>query len=376
MKILSLIRSLLIVLIIVYPTKIYAGWNPFIIHYVTNQYGEGAHTWELKIHNGGWLYVANESGLFQFDGSTWVRNILPNHSPVRSVCIDSLSQRIYTGGINQIGYFKPDGFGKLKYTSLFGEEYLGMNLMNNVWKIDQVGSVIYFRGDLGVLRYSEQLSFHNIIEAPAKITASTVVGGSLYIGCEKGVYVLVDNEFHRLHGTADFKGHLIRSISSSKAGTLILTSDGLYIYDGVSVKLYIPELNKYLIRNDAFCMAIRDNLIAIGTINRGVLVCKLGPIHKSRLSSLQNNDIPRTSSQMIFSPHISAKFINEKNGLQNNTVLSLCFDEEGMLWAGLDRGVDFILLSSSLTNLYTFPESYGTGYSSVKYKGENVFWNE
>ncbi len=357
MKSFSVLKSLFIFFLFI-SVDVYADWNPFIIHYDTHQYGEGTHTWGLKSAVGGWIYAANEGGLFQYDGSTWVRKELPNHSPLRSVCLDSLNRRVYVGAINQIGYFQPDGFGQLKYTMLFDVTSPGMGVLNNIWDIHQVGSVFYFRGDRGVMRYSEERSLNEMIEAPAKITASAIVSGFLYIGCQKGIYILIDNQFHKLHGTEGFKGHLIRSIVSSKEGTLILTSDQLFVYDGVSVKPFKSHLTKKVIHGDAFCMAVHDNTLAVGTINRGVIICQLASKQTSKANLSQQSSI---------------RFINERKGLQNNTVLSLCFDQQGMLWAGLDRGIDRILLSSPLTNLYTFPDSYGTGYTSVKYHGTMYF---
>lgn len=59
------------------------------------------------------------------------------------------------------------------------------------------------------------------------------------------------------------------------------------------------------------------------------------------------------------------KYFNENNGLRNNTVLSVSFDTTGNLWAGLDSGIDYVCLSSPFTNLYSYPYSYGTGYTAA-----------
>lgn len=62
---------------------------------------------------------------------------------------------------------------------------------------------------------------------------------------------------------------------------------------------------------------------------------------------------------------MQVKYFNENNGLQNNTVLSLGFDSRENLWAGLDNGIDYICLNSPLSNLYSYPCSYGAGYSAI-----------
>lgn len=66
---------------------------------------------------------------------------------------------------------------------------------------------------------------------------------------------------------------------------------------------------------------------------------------------------------------MDVKYFNENNGLRNNTVLSVAFDGQGNLWAGLDSGIDHVCLSSPFTNLYSYPYSYGTGYAAAVENG-------
>lgn len=55
------------------------------------------------------------------------------------------------------------------------------------------------------------------------------------------------------------------------------------------------------------------------------------------------------------------KYFNENNGLQN----SVAFDAGNNLWAGLDSGIDYVCLNTSLTDLYSYPYSCGTGYAAM-----------
>ena len=99
-------------------------------------------------------------------------------------------------------------------------------------------------------------------------------------------------------------------------------------------------------KNEVFCIASDDNLIALGTIHKGILLID-------------------TDTKLV-------KYFNENNGLRNNTVLSLAFDYSGNLWAGLDNGINYLCINSPFTNLYSYPHSFGTGYTAaVK---ENVIY--
>lgn len=58
------------------------------------------------------------------------------------------------------------------------------------------------------------------------------------------------------------------------------------------------------------------------------------------------------------------------NGLQNNTVLSACFDRSGDLWLGLDSGIDCVRLGSPIFRLFGNPGKFGTGYAAERFEGE------
>ena len=61
----------------------------------------------------------------------------------------------------------------------------------------------------------------------------------------------------------------------------------------------------------------------------------------------------------------NARYINNLNGLQNNTALTMEFDRSGSLWLGLDCGIDRIFLDSPIENLYGSINSKGAGYCSL-----------
>ena len=96
--------------------------------------------------------------------------------------------------------------------------------------------------------------------------------------------------------------------------------DGLFLLDEngkASPWNLNPQLNQLLkeaqINNG---IQIDEDTFAFGTIKNGIfIVDKTGKI-------LQH--------------------IHKRNGLQNNTVLSMVLDRQGNIWAGLDNGIDRI----------------------------------
>ena len=79
-------------------------------------------------------------------------------------------------------------------------------------------------------------------------------------------------------------------------------------------------------------------MLSLGTITRGILLLDIG----------------------------TGKYesIDREKGLQNNSVLSLHFDREKNLWAGLDKGIDYINLHSPSEELYGPGNDIGSGYAA------------
>ena len=80
--------------------------TPFIKNYNKADYNAGQQNW--KIHQGpdGRLYFANNEGILEFDGLNWTLHRLPKRIIARSLFV-SEDGRIYAGGFNEFGYFKP-----------------------------------------------------------------------------------------------------------------------------------------------------------------------------------------------------------------------------------------------------------------------------
>ena len=316
---------------------VYADWNSFIINYNKNLYGKGSQTWQIASYDANWVYFANKNGMLQFDGSSWNVFALHNHSDVRSVLPSTSQKCIYVGGINEFGYFKPGKGGKLVYVCMSDSIPDSNRFIGNVWRIHENDNILYIQGDGKILKYLN--GKYTAIDAAAKIECSAMVNGVLYIGTDYGVYVLVGNTFFPLQGAESLMSKRIRGIIPHGKGVIVVTAyDGLFYCDGGVTRPFLTGAENFLRDNEVFCVASSGNQIALGTVHKGIIL-----VNKQTLVT---------------------KYFNENNGLQNNTVLSMAFDRSHNLWAGLDSGIDYICLNSSLTNLYTYPYSFGTGYAA------------
>ncbi len=318
--------------------NIFAEWSNFIINYDKNLYGKGSQTWKIASYNDNWVYFANKNGMLQYDGNEWSRFIMNNLSDVRSVLPSQSQKRIFVGGINEFGYFSAGMDGQLIYTCMSDSLEEAERSIGNIWSIYENDNIMYMLGDSRVLKYLN--NNYTTIDTGRKIDCSGLINGILYIGTDNGVFMLIGNTFFPLQDGEVLQDKRIRGIIPHEDGILIVTAyNGLFFNDGKETVPYETSVDNFLMENEVFCVASSGNKIALGTVHKGIVL--IGRYSKT------------------------VKYFNENNGLQNNTVLSLSFDPQDNLWAGLDSGIDYVCLSSSLTTLYTYPHSFGTGYSAL-----------
>ncbi len=332
-------KFLAFILLLLLPIgMIHAEWNSYIINFDKKLFGKGTQTWQIVPYDATWTFFANKNGLLQYNGNVWEKFTLHNGTDVRSVYSSAQSQRIYAGGINEFGYFEPGQSGQMIYHCMSDSIPVADRYFGNVWGIHEIDNILYFQGDGFVVKYLNDT--YTFIPTECKIDYSNVINGTLYLGTEDGVKVLVGNTFFPLFGADELSDKRIKGIMPYNGGIMIATAyDGLYFYQNQAITPFITGAEEFLHNNEVFCMDIFEDKIALGTIHKGIL-----------LYDIQSD---------------KSRYFNEYTGLQNNTVLSLSFDNMGNLWAGLDSGIAYVCISSAFSNLYTYPYSYGKGYAAV-----------
>ncbi|MDO9155848.1 MAG: hypothetical protein Q7U17_03180, partial [Sediminibacterium sp.] len=125
---------------------------PEIINYSKNQYNAGAQNWDIRQDKQGVIYLANNEGLLTFDGKSWQLYPLPNKTIVRSVLIGD-DGKIYVGGQDELGYFLPNRWGKLVFTSLINAIPSSNRNFGDVWDIVLFKNGVYFRTSNTIFRF-------------------------------------------------------------------------------------------------------------------------------------------------------------------------------------------------------------------------------
>lgn len=317
-----------------------ADWTNFITNYTRNDYKGGSQNWKVIQADNHWMYFGNKMGVLEFNGEDWKLYALKNRSDVRCVFKSKDKERIYLGGVNELGYMEANASGELKYHTISEGVLSGGISYGNVWGIYECDNIIYFCADHLILKYID--SSLTPVYCPEKIDCSNLVNNTLYVGTTSGIYALAGESFYKVSGSNVLNNKKIRVITPFRDQILIATAfNGLFIFDGNSIYPFQTDADQFLKRNEIFSLDINENNIAIGTVLKGVVLTDLG-------------------GKVV-------EYMNESHGLQNNTILSTLFDNDNNLWLGLDNGIAHVALNHPVTNLYSAPNFYGAGYTMAMF---------
>lgn len=316
---------------------------PNIRNFKKEIYKAGTQNWCIDQSSKGIVYFANNDGLLEFDGINWRVYPLPNGSHVRVVAVDD-QDRIWVGGTNEIGYFSSGKNGLLEFHSITSLVPAEFKEFDEVWKIHITKNGLFFQSFKGLFYYDYNKV--KLIENIGDYHFSFYVNQRLFIQDNKlGLLELRGRNLYKIEGSVIFtNGVEVWGMTPLNEKDILISTqqNGLYIYDGYSIKKYNSNLNEVLIKNQIFSVQRIHDRIIWGTIQDGIYISDL----KGRI----------------------ILHLNKYKGLQNNTVLYLYLDKNLQLWAGLDNGIDFIELNSPFSYYSDIVKVNGAGYNSLLYR--------
>ena len=318
---------------------------PKIIHFTNQDYRAQNQNWDIAQGNDLQLFVANSSGLLQFDGARWKLHTTPSGQIIRAVECDS-SGRVFVGGFQTIGYWETSDDGLFAYHSLL-EMIEGDGLGNEeIWHILVLKDEVLFQSFSTIYVYDYQSV--SIVHPPGNIMFSRSVNGEIIVPViGAGLFKYrEDGSFTKIADNEDFNTILVSDIlpygqnemlvCTQSTGVVKLANGKLSPWDApINKELTTNQLNKGL--------RLKDGNYVFGTIIGGIYLT-------------DNKGNPLTA-------------ISQENGLQNNTVLSLFQDRAGQLWTGLDNGIDQIILDSPLKFFQDKTGDIGTVYAAAIFGG-------
>ncbi len=320
-----------------------------IRNYHRSSFGGGTQTWDITQDAPGRLLMANNDGVFAFDGNHWQQYPLPKKTVVRSVYVSTADGRIYAGGQGELGYFEATDSGILAFHSLSHLIPERFQYFEDVWDIVPFQDKLFFRTNKLLMCLSNGKM--EVVDSEAPMSFLGIANDELFLQKGNGtLYHLVNSAFEPVSYFFEENQMLITAMLPQTAGsTLVFTlKNGVYVLTGKQVRAWQSGFDEIFQNNRIYTACkLRDGRIAVGTTLSGLYII-------DSLNRIEHH-------------------LFKDNGLQNNTVLSLFSDHQGNLWAGLDNGISWVHVQSAFSRIFADGTQEGTGYAAAAFGNKLYF---
>ena len=314
---------------------------PPINIFTTDDYGAENQNWAISQSENGFLYVANNLGLLEFNGASWQLYQTPNKTIMRSV--RAHEGKIFTGFYMDFGFWKKNKQGILEYFSVVKDNNVKMIEDEQIWKIIEIEGWLLFKSLQRIYLYNIASKEIKIINGENRIHTLSKVNDVIYFQEDKkGVFKIENGTPTLISDAPVFKENIIVDFFEKENALLVLTQKkGFYLLNDKKVTKW--KLPSSILENKTIYSAIKlkNNTFLLGSISNGVI-------------NLNQNG--------------SVKYqVNKSSGLSNNTILSAYEDKNNNIWLGLDNGINCINNASVFKKGNEKSDYLGTIYTSIVY---------
>jgi DNA-binding CsgD family transcriptional regulator len=313
---------------------------PLIKNFSTADYGGGIQNWQIAQDSRGMLYIANNFGLLEYDGTYWRNWGAPKGTKLRCLTITP-DDKIYVGSQGDFGYFVPTASGNLQYTSLADSLPDDKRNFDETWRVYQDRNKVFFCTFRHIFVFQDD-KLQTVLNPEAPLEPSFYVNHHLYVLIKgKGLMQYKDGRLELLPDTEALANTSISSIVPFNQQQVLITTfrDGIYRYNGHQLERWqtptSPLLEQAII-NDA--LLLKNGHFAFGTQSEGLIIT-------DQQGQLQQQ-------------------LTKERGFANRTVLSLYQDNGDNLWVGMNNGISFVELSAPFRLLNEQAGLPGTGYAA------------
>lgn len=317
---------------------------PLSVHFSPWDYHGGIQNWDISQDQRGFLYVANNLGLLEYDGAQWRKYGIENNTRLRSVFADS-DGKIYVGGQNQFGYFQADSAGRFIFKSLYELLPEPQKNLEDVWKIVKYDDQIFFCSFRGIAIYDGNRL--KLLANEPNVGIAFQAGNSLYAtGLNTGLAIWNEKKFIPMSGSELLSQYEITNIIPYSNSILIFLKNGkIYQQNERELKEWSPNIRKYLTNELVNSVIVLKNKnLVIGTQNDGLFI--LSPKGRVLLH------------------------LTKGKGLTDRTVHTLFEDTFSNLWVGLNNGITMVEVSSPFSLINEQSGLRGTGYSVATHQNK------
>jgi len=333
------IKLYALVLALLLPCVVALGQNdkeiayPIMRVYADKEYKSSKRNYAIASDSRGLIYIGNENGILEFDGTRWRNITVPASAVVRALQADK-NGRIYVGLDGGFGYLAPDSVGQLRYQSL--SDSLASETLGSFLNVFTSADATYFVSLNRVLIYKNGKLDEPVLPNILLRNPAFFVNGKLYLTlAEKGLSTLDGNSFKKVFGEASnaLINEGIIAVLPLEGNKLLIARkfDGLMIWDGKELRQFTTQVDNYL----------KENLISGGLIL---------PDGKIGIATLRGGLVILEPNGTLF------KLFNKESGLPDNTINAVHVDHQQGLWLATDNG---LVRVSIFSPVYLFSDRSG-----------------
>ncbi|RDY61144.1 LuxR family transcriptional regulator [Flagellimonas nanhaiensis] len=304
---------------------------PPIQNFTPTDYNSESQNWAISQTPDKIIYVANNTGLLEFDGSRWTLHPSPNESIIRSVKV--VDNRIYTGCYMEFGFWEKGNLGVLTYHSLSDSIKEDLLKDEEFWGILDMGQWMVFQSHNRIYTYNITDGTINNINSDVFVPKVFKIGRTVFFQkMGQGIFQIRNGEEFLVYDDEMVRNDEIINIFEKEQEILILTrNNGFFRTNNGSIEKWDTGVDSLLSEISLYsALELKNGNYALGTISHGLIL-------------MDNNGSLLTT-------------LDQGSELQNNTVLSLFEDIDNNIWLGLDVGISYVNVGSPF---HVYPDSGG-----------------
>lgn len=317
--------------------------------FTRNKYNAGTQNWAVVADDKNRLYIANNEGLLIYNGTDWQLYPVPNKTILRSLAFGP-GGKLYAGAQDELGYFAPDGVGRLRFTSLkplLPQQYQSFP---DVWQLVEADGQVFFRTDARIFRLAgEKMSVYPATEAWLSMHR---YGRQVLAHAKgKGLLLFKEDQWQTFIAEQSLPpGFFITGIIPFGKDTSLVSTirNGLYLLTkDVLTPFTIRTASINTTQHFTSLTLLNDGSFMAGTYFNGIY-------HISRQGDVLDN-------------------FSTRNGMPNNTIRCLYADGYSNAWAGLDNGLALISYNNAIKQINPAAFNNGAGYDVKAFNGDLYF---
>jgi signal transduction histidine kinase/DNA-binding NarL/FixJ family response regulator/ligand-binding sensor domain-containing protein len=327
--------------------------TPLIQHFSPKQYQAHPENWAIVQDKRGILYVGNQSGVLEFDGSTWKLIDVPG-TAVKALAAGS-DGRVYIGTSTDFGYLLSRPGGQLRYVSLKPLLPVPEQSILPVNRIFSDSTGVYFCTTKKIYRYQGKNKL-KIWTAKDSFFSSNFIRTTLYLQQSSGQLMrLAGEELKPAPNGDQFTGLRVKSLLEFSQNRLVVVTEknGLFVYSpsGLSGKLQPLK-------------TASDSWFKSAVITGAI--CSYNKESKSYLFFISS----QLGGIRILNDHgVEQMRLDAGTGFNQNSIASLYLDKQLSLWAMTGSGICQIGYNLPVSRFGASQNINSTVWSIMRHEG-------